>query len=84
MMDLSDDAVGYACCFIAVVFFGSNYVPVKSVPVVGPPRVASGVQYTSLKTCCIVHTDLLATLAGSNSPALSLGRCCSSRLQSLW
>jgi len=43
-MDLSsDDAVGYACCLIAVVFFGSNYVPVKSVPVVGPLRFASGV-----------------------------------------
>ena len=30
-MTLHDDAVGYVACFVAVIFFGSNFVPVKRV-----------------------------------------------------
>ena len=31
-MGIQDDAVGYFACFVACVFFGSNFVPVKRVP----------------------------------------------------
>jgi hypothetical protein len=44
----SDDAVGYLACLIAVVFFGSNFVPVKKVP------TADGMFFTLIMTSAVL------------------------------
>jgi drug/metabolite transporter (DMT)-like permease len=31
----SDGVLGYACCLVAAIFFGSNYVPVKKLTNLG-------------------------------------------------
>jgi len=47
-MTLHDDAVGYAACFVAVVFFGSNFVPVKRV------ATADGMFFSLIMTSAVL------------------------------
>ena len=47
-MALADDAAGYLACLIAVVFFGSNFVPVKRVP------TADGVFFSLIMTSAVL------------------------------
>ena len=47
-MTLHDDAVGYVACFVAVIFFGSNFVPVKRV------ATADGMFFSLIMTSAVL------------------------------
>ena len=47
-MTLHDDAVGYIACFVAVIFFGSNFVPVKRV------ATADGMFFSLIMTSAVL------------------------------
>ena len=47
-MTLHDDAVGYVACFVSVIFFGSNFVPVKCV------ATADGVFFSLIMTSAVL------------------------------
>lgn len=56
----SDDAVGYLACLVAVVFFGSNYVPVKRAP------TADGAFFSLIMTSAIILEGLAVQLWRGN------------------
>ena len=47
-MTLHDDAIGYIACFVAVIFFGSNFVPVKRV------ATADGMFFSLIMTSAVL------------------------------
>mgnify|MGYP006073627419 FL=1 len=59
-MTVHDDAVGYAACFVAVVFFGSNFVPVKRVP------TADGMFFSLVMTSAVLIEGLAVQLIRGN------------------
>lgn len=59
-MTLHDDAVGYAACFVAVLFFGSNFVPVKRV------ATADGMFFSLIMTSAVLLEGFVVQLWRGN------------------
>ena len=61
-MVISDDAVGYAACLVAAVFFGSNYVPLKFKSV----DTADGVFFSLIMTSAVFVEGFVVQLWQGN------------------
>ena len=60
MSSIQDDAVGYLACLVAVVFFGSNFVPVKRV------ATADGFFFSLIMTSAVLLEGCLVQLWRGN------------------
>ncbi len=56
----SESVLGYACCLVAAIFFGSNYVPVKKLTNLG-----DGVFFSVCMTLGVFTVGVVVCLARS-------------------